>query len=113
MDSIQYIWQRVAEDFLPYGVDVTTQDPGIEGLRKLEHRRCGLRAAGGHLADQLVQHQRRRRVAYIGSFNWNTDTPCFVFTAQLRRNEKYIAEAPSHEDRPHAGPVPRRRHAAA
>lgn len=29
MDMIQGIWQRVAEDYLPYGVDVTTQDPGI------------------------------------------------------------------------------------
>src|SRR5687768_8369332 len=31
---IQRIWQRVAEDYAPFGVDVTTEDPGLEGLRK-------------------------------------------------------------------------------
>jgi PKD repeat protein len=36
-------------------------------------------------------------VAYIGSFNASTDTPCFVFTQQLANGEKYIAEAISHE----------------
>jgi len=35
LERIQYVWQRVAEDFLPYGVDVTTQDPGVEALRRL------------------------------------------------------------------------------
>jgi PKD repeat protein len=37
-------------------------------------------------------------VAYIGSFSWSSDTPCFVFTAQLGTgNEKYTAEAATHE----------------
>ena len=31
---IQKIWQRVAEDYAPFGVDVTTEDPVLEGLRK-------------------------------------------------------------------------------
>ena len=31
--SIQSIWERVAEDFRPFKVDVTTEDPGIEALR--------------------------------------------------------------------------------
>src|SRR5436309_4372551 len=31
MDAIQYIWQRVAEDYAPFDIDVTTQDPGVEG----------------------------------------------------------------------------------
>jgi hypothetical protein len=37
-------------------------------------------------------------VAYLNSFTWNSDTPCFVFTAQLGSgNVKYTAEAASHE----------------
>jgi hypothetical protein len=36
-------------------------------------------------------------VAYITSFNWGDDTPCFVFSVQLSYNPKYIAEATSHE----------------
>lgn len=34
----------------------------------------------------------------IGSFNWNSDTPTFVFDEQLGNgNEKYTAEAISHK----------------
>ncbi len=36
---IQKIWARVAEDFAPFNVDVTTQDPGVEALRQERHRR--------------------------------------------------------------------------
>jgi hypothetical protein len=31
-DDIQNIWQRVAEDFSPFAVDVTTQDPGTAAI---------------------------------------------------------------------------------
>src|SRR5436305_1316787 len=34
MQTIQRIWARVAEDFAPFNLDVTTQDPGVEALRK-------------------------------------------------------------------------------
>jgi PKD repeat protein len=96
MDMIQYIWQRVAEDFLPYGVDVTTQDPGIEGLRKSN-------SGDAYYGQRVVisptnwYSTNAGGVAYIGSFNWSSDTPCFAFTAQLANGEKYIAEAASHE----------------
>ncbi len=33
LTDIQYMWQRVAEAFSPFDVDVTTEDPGIEALR--------------------------------------------------------------------------------
>src|SRR5438552_230401 len=37
-------------------------------------------------------------VSYIGCFNWSSDTPNFVFTAQLGNGyPKYVAEAVSHE----------------
>ncbi len=32
--EIRRAWQSLAEDFLPFDVDITTEDPGIEGLRK-------------------------------------------------------------------------------
>ena len=34
LTNIQRIWQRVAEDFAPFEVNVTTEDPGSENLRK-------------------------------------------------------------------------------
>jgi hypothetical protein len=35
LERIQYIWQRVVEDYSPFDVDVTTEDPGVEGLRNV------------------------------------------------------------------------------
>ena len=36
-------------------------------------------------------------VAYINSFNWFDNTPCFVFSQLLQYNSKYIADAIAHE----------------
>ena len=34
LDAIQSIWQRVAEDYAPFDVDVTTQDPGYAAINR-------------------------------------------------------------------------------
>ena len=94
---IQYIWQRVAEDFLPFDVDVTTEDPGVEGLR---------RSGGGDTAYGIrvviggngSWYGSAGGVAYVGSFDWSSDTPTYVFEDNLGNgNEKFTAEAISHE----------------
>lgn len=36
-------------------------------------------------------------VAYVNSFNWDDDTPCYVFSSLLSSNPKYISDATSHE----------------
>ncbi len=100
LTSIQYIWQRVAEDFSPFNVNVTTQAPtDINDLIKsgTSDPRWGVRVAiGGSSYDWLGAGAGG--IAYLTSFNWNTDTPAFVFTKQLGNgNEKYTAEAISHE----------------
>ena len=97
LQRIQYIWQRVAEDFLPYGVDVTTEDPGVEALRRLGtgDTQWGQRVV---VSPTNWYNTGAGGVAYIGSFSWNSDTPCFAFSAQLGTgNEKYTAEAITHE----------------
>ena len=97
LTRIQSIWQRVAEDYLPYGVDVTTQDPGLEALRKSG---TGDTAWGQRVVISPTNWYNTGAggVAYIGAFSWSSDTPCFVFTAQLGNgNEKYTSEAASHE----------------
>lgn len=96
---IQGIWKRVAEDFMPYDVDVTTEDPGVEALRKSTSTDpiYGVRVCIGG-SSYSWYGAGAGGVAYVGSFNWNSDSPCFVFTAQLGTgNEKYTAEAASHE----------------
>ena len=96
---IQYIWQRVAEDYLPFAVDVTTEDPGSAALKKssTSDAEYGVRVCiGGSSSDWYGADAGG--VAYVGSFKWNTDTPAFVFTAMLGNgSEKYMAEAISHE----------------
>jgi hypothetical protein len=36
-------------------------------------------------------------VAYINSFNWFDNSPCFVFSGLLQYNSKYVADAIAHE----------------
>jgi PKD repeat protein len=99
LNNVQAIWQRIAEDFAPFDVDVTTQDPGLEALRKTTtaDTQFGVRVCiGGSSYDWYGAGAGG--VAYLNSFTWNSDTPCFVFTAQLGTgNVKYTAEAASHE----------------
>ncbi|MCO8121067.1 M12 family metallo-peptidase [Stieleria sp. TO1_6] len=99
LQRIQWIWERVAEDFIPFDVDVTTEDPGVGALVKSgsSDTQWGTRAViGGSSSDWWGS--AAGGVAYVGSFNWSYDSPAFVFEAQLGNgNEKYTAEAISHE----------------
>ncbi len=90
------IWKRVTEDYAPFAVDVTTQDPGVEALRKTStgDQAYGIRVV---ISPTNWYNLGAGGVGYVGSFNWDTDTPVFVFTQQLASAEKYIAEAASHE----------------
>jgi PKD repeat protein len=96
-ERIQYILFRVAEDFLPYDVDVTTEDPGTEALRRsgAADQYYGTRVVISPTRDWLGMNAGG--IAYIGSFSWSSDTPCFAFSTALANSEKYIAEAVSHE----------------
>ena len=97
---IQYIWQRVAEDFSAFDVDVTTEDPGVEALRKStpEDLQYGVRVCIGGSSTDWYSVNAVGGVAYVGSFSWDSDTPCYVWSQNLGSgNEKYVAEAVSHE----------------
>jgi subtilisin-like proprotein convertase family protein len=98
LERIQYIWQRVVEDFSPFNVNVTTQEPTLDRLIKsgTTDTAWGVRVAiGGSSFDWFGAGAGG--VAYVGSFNWNSDTPTFVFSTQTLSDEKYTADAISHE----------------
>lgn len=99
LERIHHIWGRVAEDYLPFNVDVTTEDPGAAALAKSGggDTEWGIRICiGGSSYDWYGSGAGG--VAYVGAFSWSTDTPCYVFPAQLSNGgEKYTAEAASHE----------------
>jgi hypothetical protein len=99
LTEIQRIWQRVAEDFSPFNVNVTTQDPGTEALRKsgTGDDRWGIRVAFTSnlnlLTGQAIQNAGGGGTAYYNSFNWATDDVALVFN----RGEYTAAETASHE----------------
>jgi PKD repeat protein len=73
---IAKVWSGVAEDFAPFDVDVTTQEPTLEDLRKTSDSdtRFGVR-----MVMTPDAFRQAGGVAYLGSFSWNTDTPAFCF----------------------------------
>jgi hypothetical protein len=99
LERIQFIWQRVAEDFAPFGINVTTQDLGADALANTGGRdnQWGVRAAiGGSFSDWYGSSAGG--VAYVNTFGNAAYGPAFVFSKNLGNgNEKYTAEAISHE----------------
>ena len=96
-DRITKIWQRVVEDYAPFAIDITTEDPGIEALRRTStaDQNYGVRCV---ISPTSAWNPGAGGIAYVGSFTWNSDTPCFVFSNNLGPNsEKAVAEACSHE----------------
>ncbi|MBQ9872995.1 MAG: pre-peptidase C-terminal domain-containing protein [Thermoguttaceae bacterium] len=95
--DIYDVWLRVSEDYAPFNVNVTTKDPGADALKKSSNgdKAYGIRVAiGGSCYDWY--NSSCGGVAYVGSFDWNDDVPCFVFPKQLY-SAKNVAEAAAHE----------------
>jgi len=89
---VQETFRRVAEHFAPWNVDVTTEDPGVESLRKTSPTdlNYGIRVVIGPVPGEAGG------VAHLNSFSSSVDDPCFVFTvAGFGANE--IAGIASHE----------------
>jgi hypothetical protein len=90
LTAIQQIWQRVAEDFAPFNVDVTTVAPANYNAK------TAVRVAiGGSASDWYGSGAGG--VAFVGSWSWGGDIPAFVFENNLGGNIKNVAEAISHE----------------
>ncbi|MBL7742221.1 MAG: zinc-dependent metalloprotease [Chitinophagaceae bacterium] len=92
LDNSQIIevFNRVSEDYRPFNINITTDSTKFLAAPVNQRMRVILTvtsswygAAGG--------------VAFVGSFTWGDDNPCFVFSALLNYNVKNISEAASHE----------------
>jgi hypothetical protein len=88
--KITSIFNRVAEDYRPFNVNVTTDSTKFLAAPINKRIRVILTITSSWYGNA-------GGVAFVGSFNWGDDTPCFVFSALLAYNEKYIAEATTHE----------------
>jgi serralysin len=95
LTNIQEIWARVSEDFVPFEVDVTTQEPTLDDLRKVgvADTSWGIRVVIG----RNTWGSQGSGVAYRGSFNFDSDTPVFVFPEILLNMNRLIADCVSHE----------------
>ena len=100
-DAIQSVWQRVAEDYAPFDVDVTTQDPGDAVLGTAYGTRALVSQDAG--AWDALCDQQCGGIAYIGVFDLPVGDghayyqPAWIFTGGSGDDPKGIAEALTHE----------------
>jgi len=100
LQRIQYIWQRVAEDYAPFDVNVTTQPPSYDQLHRTDTNDKVFGTTVVITNNTGVYTCSCGGVAYVGIFNSTSDfyKPALVFYNKLGSgSEKSVAEAISHE----------------
>jgi hypothetical protein len=97
-DVIQNVWQRVAEDYAAFDVDVTTLDPGDDAIFRSNSNDLiyGTRVV---ISPTNFTGMNIGGIAYLGIFNYSGSLykPAFVMSTNLRNDAKNLAEAASHE----------------
>ena len=92
---IQLAWQSISEDFLPFDLDETTEDPGIEALRDTggDDDEWGIRAVINHSTDAYSW-------AYQDSFSDSEDTELYAWSGDfpsIYETWLWIADSVVHE----------------
>jgi len=88
--QITEAFNRVSEDFRPFNINVTT-DLAKFLAAPLDQR---IRVI---ITPTSAWYPAVAGIAYVTSFTWGDDTPCFVFSDRLINDGKRVAEAISHE----------------
>lgn len=101
IDQITEVWQRVSEDYAPFDIDVTTEEPpasafaaGSRAIRVLISSNVDHAQLGGDGTDWYAD---AGGVARVGSWQYTNDTPAWVFSNLLLGSAKNVAESASHE----------------
>lgn len=104
LTAIQDVWARVAEDFAPFDVDVTTEDPGAEALTRSGSgdQTWGTRAliTEDDASWNTLCGRGCGGIAYIDVFdgvNVSDYQPAWIWAQSHYDVTKYIAEATTHE----------------
>jgi hypothetical protein len=85
-EQIRDVWRQVAEDYLPFNINVTTDLHVYQNAPEGSRQRV-------IITPTTTAWPHGSGAAYTGSFNWTGDTPCWVFVVC----GKNCAECCSHE----------------
>ena len=103
LQRIQNIWKRVAEDYSPFDVDVTTEEPPADALERSS-------SSDTQFGNRVVItptnfYPNAGGVSFVGTFDAIGEyyKISWAFSSMLANGEKYIAEACSHENGHSAG----------
>lgn len=88
--QIAEIFDRVAEDYRPFNINITTDPAKFAAAPILQRVRIIVTTTSNW-------YPGVGGVSYIGSFAWGDDTPGFVFSDKLGYSPKLIGECCSHE----------------
>lgn len=96
LSNIYAIWRAVAEDFSPFDVDVTTEDPGDAALLGR-----GMRAVIGGTYNNFINQAGYGAPAggfsFQNSFGSSDAARCFIFSESLNGVTRFVWESTSHE----------------
>ena len=101
-DVLQRVWQRVAEDYSVFDIDVTTQEPPLDAITRSSATDLvyGTRLVVSN-TNTIYSSCGCGGLAYVGAFDdygsHSYYQPAFVFQRGVTSNPKYLAEAASHE----------------
>jgi alpha-tubulin suppressor-like RCC1 family protein len=84
--QIAEVWARVSEDFIPFNLNVTTAADVFQKAPETSRQRV-------IITPTTTAAPGQGGVAYVSSFNWSGDVPCWVF----RLATKECAETCTHE----------------
>src|SRR5437016_5876132 len=88
--QIKDLWKRVAEDYMPFNINVTTDTRVYQNAPINSRQKCVFTPSTSALGPGAAG------VAYIGSWNWGSDTVCWSIYTSGKAGGEVGAHEPGH-----------------
>ncbi|HWH72021.1 MAG TPA: hypothetical protein VNT26_21845, partial [Candidatus Sulfotelmatobacter sp.] len=88
--QIRDLWKRVAEDYMPFNINVTTDLKVFQAAPANSRQRCVFTPTTSAVGSGSAG------VAYIGSWNWGNDTVCWSIYTSGKNGGEVGAHEPGH-----------------
>jgi hypothetical protein len=89
-DQIKDVWKRVSEDYMGFNINVTTDIRAFQNAPATSRMRCVFTPSTSALPSGAAG------VAYIGSWNWGSDTVCWSIYTTGKNAGEVGAHEPGH-----------------